>query len=38
VFVHGHLLVRVGRFSKATIVVGHTGTATYSEVLTLVVG
>ena len=33
--VHGHLLVRVGRHARATIVVGHTGTASYSEMLTL---
>ena len=33
--VHGHLLVRVGRHARATIVVGHSGTSTYSEMLTL---
>jgi Fe-S cluster assembly protein SufD len=33
--VHGHLLVRVGRFARATVVIEHTGVADYSEVLTV---
>jgi Fe-S cluster assembly protein SufD len=33
--VHAHLLVRVGRHARATIVLGHTGTSSYSEMLTL---
>lgn len=33
--VHGHLLVRVGRHAKATVVLAHHGTADYSEVLTV---
>jgi Fe-S cluster assembly protein SufD len=33
--VHGHLLIRVGRHARATIVLGHSGRASYSEVLTL---
>jgi Fe-S cluster assembly protein SufD len=34
--VHGHLLVRVGRFARATIVLEHAGTSDYSEVLSVV--
>ena len=34
--VHGHLLVRVGRFAKATVIVEHAGTSRYSEQLTVV--
>ena len=36
--VHGHLLVRVGRFARATVVLEHTGVSDYSEVLSVVVG
>jgi Fe-S cluster assembly protein SufD len=36
--VHGHLLLRVGRFSKATVVIEHDGLAEYSEVLTVLAG
>ncbi len=36
--VHGHLLVRVGRFAKATVVLEHSGVADYSEVLTVLAG
>ncbi|MGL5909541.1 MAG: Fe-S cluster assembly protein SufD [Phycicoccus sp.] len=36
--VHGHLLVRVGRFSKATVVLEHDGVSEYSEVLTVLAG
>lgn len=36
--VHGHLLVRVGRFAKATVVLEHAGVAEYSEVLTVLAG
>lgn len=34
--VHGHLLIRAGRFSKATVVLSHAGRAAYSELLTVV--
>ncbi|MBM6399551.1 Fe-S cluster assembly protein SufD [Phycicoccus sonneratiae] len=36
--VHGHLLVRVGRFARATVVLEHAGTADCSEVLTVLAG
>ena len=36
--VHGHVLVRVGRFAKVTVVLEHAGTAQYSEVLTVLAG
>ncbi|HMM94443.1 Fe-S cluster assembly protein SufD [Phycicoccus sp.] len=36
--VRGHLLVRVGRFARATVVLEHTGTADYAEVLTVLAG
>jgi Fe-S cluster assembly protein SufD len=36
--VHGHLLVRVGAFARATIVLEHAGDAEYSELLSVVVG
>ena len=36
--VHGNLLVRVGRFARATVVVEHAGVADYSEVLTVLAG
>ena len=36
--VHGHLLVRVGRFARATVVLEHTGTSQYSEVVSVVAG
>ncbi|NHA69060.1 Fe-S cluster assembly protein SufD [Phycicoccus flavus] len=36
--VHGHLMVRVGRFSRATVVLEHAGVADYSEVLTVLAG
>ena len=36
--VHGHLLVRVGRFARATVVLEHTGTSEYSEVVSVVAG
>jgi Fe-S cluster assembly protein SufD len=34
--VHGHLVVRAGRFSKATVVVEHTGSARYSQLVSVV--
>jgi len=34
--VHGHLVVRAGRFSKATVVVEHTGSARYCQLLSVV--
>ncbi len=34
--VHGHLLVRAGRFSRATVVLEHAGASEYSEVLSVV--
>ena len=36
--VWGHLVVRVGRFSKATVVLEHTGSARYSATTTVLVG
>ncbi len=36
--VHGNLLVRVGRFARATVILEHTGVADYSEVLTVLAG
>ncbi len=36
--VHGHLLVRVGRFARATVVLEHSGVADYSELLTVLAG
>ncbi len=36
--VHGLLLVRVGRFARATVVLEHTGTSEYSEVVSVVAG
>ncbi len=36
--VHGHLLLRVGRFARVTVVLEHTGVADYSEVLTVLAG
>ena len=36
--VHGHLLVRAGRFARATVVLEHTGTSEYSEVVSVVAG
>ncbi|MBC9823349.1 Fe-S cluster assembly protein SufD [Terrabacter sp. MAHUQ-38] len=36
--VHGHLVVRTGRFSKATVVVEHTGSARYSQLVSVVTG
>ncbi|WP_312718031.1 Fe-S cluster assembly protein SufD [Mobilicoccus sp.] len=36
--VHGHLLVRVGDFATATIVLAHHGSAEYAEVLTVLAG
>ncbi|GAA2744322.1 Fe-S cluster assembly protein SufD [Terrabacter aerolatus] len=36
--VHGHLVVRAGRFSKATVVVEHTGSARYSQLVSVVTG
>jgi len=36
--VHGHLVVRAGRFSKATVVVEHTGTARYAQLVSVVTG
>lgn len=36
--VHGHLEVRVGNHARATVVLGHRGSAAYSEVLTITVG
>lgn len=36
--VHGHLLVRVGNFAKATIVLAHYGNAEYAEMLTVLAG
>ncbi|CAN7402040.1 Fe-S cluster assembly protein SufD [Terrabacter sp. LjRoot27] len=34
--VHGHLVVRAGRFSKATVVVEHTGSARYSQLVSVI--
>lgn len=34
--VHGHLVVRAGRFSKATVVLEHTGSARYSQLVSVV--
>jgi Fe-S cluster assembly protein SufD len=36
--VHGHLVVRAGRFSKATVVVDHTGSGRYAQLLSVVTG
>ncbi|GAA5016283.1 Fe-S cluster assembly protein SufD [Terrabacter aeriphilus] len=36
--VHGHLVVRAGRFSKATVVVEHTGSSRYSQLVSVVTG
>ena len=36
--VHGHLLVRVGRHAKATVILEHDGSADYAEVLTVLAG
>ena len=36
--VHGHLLLRVGRFARATVVLEHTGSAQYGELVTVVAG
>ncbi|MDN4162138.1 Fe-S cluster assembly protein SufD [Nocardioides abyssi] len=36
--VWGHVVVRLGRFSKATIVLRHTGSARYAATTTVVVG
>ncbi|MFM6848482.1 MAG: Fe-S cluster assembly protein SufD, partial [Terrabacter sp.] len=36
--VHGHLVVRAGRFSKATVVVEHTGSARLSQLVSVVTG
>ncbi|MEO6791652.1 MAG: Fe-S cluster assembly protein SufD [Ornithinibacter sp.] len=36
--VHGHLLVRVGRFARATIVIEHAGLSDYSQMLSLLAG
>lgn len=36
--VHGHLVVRAGRFSKATVVVEHTGSGRYSQLVSVVTG
>ncbi|MGL5866488.1 MAG: Fe-S cluster assembly protein SufD [Dermatophilaceae bacterium] len=35
---HGHLLLRVGRFARATVVIEHTGVAEYTEMLTVLAG
>jgi len=35
---HGHVLVRVGRFARATVVLEHAGTAEYGELLTVLAG
>ncbi|WP_201466853.1 Fe-S cluster assembly protein SufD [Janibacter melonis] len=35
---YGHVLVTVGRFARATVVVEHTGDARYSELLSVVTG
>jgi Fe-S cluster assembly protein SufD len=34
--VHGHLVVTAGRFSRATVIVEHSGSAEYSQVLSVV--
>ncbi|NUO90798.1 MAG: Fe-S cluster assembly protein SufD [Dermatophilaceae bacterium] len=36
--VHGHLVVRAGRFSKATVVVEHTGSGRYAQLVSAVTG
>lgn len=33
--VHGHLMVRAGRFSRGTVVLEHTGSADHAEVVTI---
>ncbi|NYF99647.1 Fe-S cluster assembly protein SufD [Janibacter cremeus] len=36
--VNGHLVVRVGAFSSATIVLSHTGSSDYNELVTVIAG
>ncbi|GGB67124.1 ABC transporter permease [Knoellia flava TL1] len=36
--VHGHLMVRVGRFARATVILEHAGLSDYSEMLTVLAG
>jgi Fe-S cluster assembly protein SufD len=36
--VHGHLMVRIGRFARATVIVEHSGVSEYSEVLSVLAG
>jgi Fe-S cluster assembly protein SufD len=36
--VHGHIVVRAGRFAKAVVVVEHTGSASLSQLLSVVTG
>jgi Fe-S cluster assembly protein SufD len=36
--VHGHLMVRVGRFARATVILEHAGVSDYSEMLTVLAG
>ncbi|MFQ6172519.1 Fe-S cluster assembly protein SufD [Oryzobacter sp. R7] len=36
--VHGHLLVRVGRFARATVVLEHAGSAEYTELVSVLAG
>ena len=36
--VHGHRLIQVGHHAKATVVLQHSGSAAYSEALTIVAG
>ena len=36
--VHAHLVIRIGRHSRATVVLEHTGSATYAAEVTVLVG
>ena len=36
--VHGHLVVRLGRFARATVVIEHAGTSNYGELVSVVTG
>ncbi|WP_436006448.1 Fe-S cluster assembly protein SufD [Knoellia sp. LjRoot47] len=36
--VHGHLMVRVGRFARATVILEHAGLSDYTEMLTVLAG
>ncbi|WP_392542027.1 Fe-S cluster assembly protein SufD [Oryzobacter telluris] len=36
--VHGHLVIKIGRFARATVVLEHTGTAEYAELVSVLAG